>query len=134
MAAVDWMVLCESAFFDENGRLCLIGIARHFPVPSIPLLLFQHTLVAHLADPVQRKNLAVSFAVRTPSAVWVTPDETEAARVTRVEDYILVTLRNLPLKEEGLYRFGLSMNDEPAASLDIPVWIVPPRDGPLTLH
>ncbi len=134
MAAVDWMVLCESAFFDQTGRLCLIGIARHFPVPSIPLLLFQHTLVAHLADLRERKNLTVSFAVRTPSAVWVTPDETETARITMVEEYILITLRNLPLKEEGLYRFGLSMNEEPAASLDIPVWIVPPRDGPLTLH
>ena len=64
----------------------------------------------------------------------MTPDATETARISVVEDYILITLRNLPLREEGLYRFGLSMNDEPAASLDIPVWIVPAVSGPLTLH
>jgi hypothetical protein len=29
----------DAAFFDETGWLCLIGIARHFPVPSMPLLL-----------------------------------------------------------------------------------------------
>ena len=131
---IDWMMLCESAFFDETGRLCMIGIARHFPVPSMPLLLNQHTMVAHLATGRLSDGASLSFKVRTPSECWITPTESEAVTVKATEEYILITVRSLPFREEGLYRFDVSVDGDSLASVEIPVWLVPPRWSLLDVH
>jgi hypothetical protein len=123
MIAIDWLQLCELAFFDKTNRLCLIGIARHLPVPKVPLVLTQHMLVAHLVRDQRDEAIDLSLGLLTPSARWITPDGADAVSVEIVDDYVLITLKSLPLREEGLYRFDLSMNDELAASLDMPVWV-----------
>jgi hypothetical protein len=41
MARIDWARLCELAFLDAHGRLCLIGVTTHLPVPSLPLAVHQ---------------------------------------------------------------------------------------------
>jgi hypothetical protein len=38
--------------------------------------------------------------------------------------YVLVTLRGLPLTEEGVYRFQILLNSRSVTSIDIPVQVV----------
>lgn len=120
---VDWLVLCESAHFDSTHRLCVIGIAKHFPVPTLPVVLHEHTLVAHLAGVTPRSEFDVAFGVRTPSGCWISPEDDDAASLTVVDGYVLITLRSLPFMEVGTYRFEVSANREPPAVLEIPVWL-----------
>jgi len=134
MAAIEWMVLCESAFFDETGRLCLVGIAKDFPLPSMPLLLHQHVPVARIGKIRNGEDLALSFMLRSPSSQWINSESSDAISVRVFQDYLLMTLRNLPLREEGIYRFELSMNDQPAAAIEIPVWLVPNRSNSVNVH
>jgi hypothetical protein len=37
MARIEWALVCELAFLDRHERVSLIGVATHFPVPSLPL-------------------------------------------------------------------------------------------------
>jgi hypothetical protein len=41
MARVDWAVLCELAFLDQQNRLCVVGITTTLPVPRLPILVNQ---------------------------------------------------------------------------------------------
>lgn len=62
--SVAWVVLCESVARDETGRLSLFGIASHLPVPSLPLLLMEHRVVARLAHLDARQPIDVSCRSR----------------------------------------------------------------------
>jgi hypothetical protein len=46
--SISRVVLCESALRDESDRMSLFGIAAHLPVPSLPLVLVEHLVVARL--------------------------------------------------------------------------------------
>ncbi len=37
MARIEWATLCDLAFFDRQDRLCIIGMFRRLPAPSLPL-------------------------------------------------------------------------------------------------
>ena len=50
MARIDWALLCDVAFMDRLGRLCVIGVTREFFVPTLPIALHQVMLVARLTD------------------------------------------------------------------------------------
>jgi len=39
-------------------------------------------------------------------------------------DDILVTLRNLPLAEEGIYSFGISLGADPPVTITVPVLLM----------
>ena len=41
---------------------------------------------------------------------------------------------SLPFREEGLYRFEVAVDGDSLASLEIPVWLIPPRWSLLDVH
>jgi hypothetical protein len=116
--------LCELAFLDTSDRLCLVGITTRFPVPSLPLEVRQVMLAARVVDVPADEPLAVGLFIVTPSGRLATPNEAETFKVELTAEYVLVTLWDLPLKEEGLYRFGISINDGEAVTIDVPVLLV----------
>lgn len=132
--AIDWLVLCESAFLDETERLCLVGIADNFPVPRLPLALSEHVLVARLRRSLPRRPFDIGFGIRTPSGCFIAPHGSGSAELRMIGDYVLMTLRSLPFREAGTYRFEFSVNDDVHAALDIPVWIAPEREVPAGIH
>lgn len=126
MARIDWALVCDHAFFDRQDRLCLVGITRRFCVANLPLAIGQTTIVARLVDIRPVEELSIAVAVVTPSGDWTTPTSAESVEVNLDGEYVLATLRGIPLIEEGIYGFRISLGGQPAISVDIPVLTIQP--------
>ena len=121
MARIDWAILCDSAFLDKQDRLCIIGIIGKFPVAAVPLTVRQVTLVAHLTDIQPVDEVAIVVGVVDPSGGHGARMGSDDVTIEMSGHYILTTLRNVPLSEEGVYHFQIQLRGQPVRSLDIPV-------------
>jgi hypothetical protein len=113
MAHIEWLQLCDTAFLDNRDRLCVISVINRFPVPVLPIAVHQLTLVASGLSP--------------------SPDDPQCIDIAKAGEYVLVTLRQFPLPEEGMYRFTVSLVSGNSLSLDIPVLIIS-RPAHLQIH
>jgi len=121
MAGVEWLMACDLAYFDREARLCMVGVTKHLLLPSLPVRLRGLMLVAHLTDVHPGERLSVGVVVSTPDGDWVGPSNANGIHIEIVDDYILATLRDFPLSDEGTYRFALRLNPEQLVAVDIPV-------------
>ena len=124
MTRIDWMLVCDLAYFDQQARLCTVGITTHFLVPSVPVSLRHIMMVARLADPQPGTRMDIGVAVSTPRGQWIAPTESDDLQIEVASQYILVTLRDLPLREEGTYRFALHLDPEQQVAVDVPVFVM----------
>jgi hypothetical protein len=125
MAHIDWMHLCELAYFDRQSRLCIVGMTTHFVLPSLPIRLRQIMIVARVADARPGERLDVGFGLATPAGVWISPNSTDDVHVEVTGEHILVTLRDVPFREEGAHQFGIQLGTQQLATVDVPVVIMP---------
>jgi hypothetical protein len=51
-----------------------------------------------------------------------------------VGDFVIITLRSLPLREEGLHRFEVGLDNGSSARVDIPVWLCAPPEERAHVH
>jgi hypothetical protein len=121
LATIDWALLCDHAFLDKQNRLCLIGIARQIPAPTLPLTLHQVMLVARLADIAPFDEVAISVGLVTPSGRRFARTGSEHVVIEMAGEYALATLREVPLVEEGVHRFQIRLRGQPVVSVPIPV-------------
>jgi hypothetical protein len=124
MASIEWATLCDLAFFDRQDRLCLIGIFRKLPVPSLPLAISQVMLVAKLTDLRPVEQVSISVGVLTPAGRWGAPSQHDGVVIEMAGDYVLATLRDVAIFEEGIYRFQIALGGQAIASVDLPVLTV----------
>jgi hypothetical protein len=127
MPKIKWAELCELALVDKFDRLCMIGVTTRLPAPSIPLFLRQLMIAARIADVQPDQPLGVGVSMITPSGRWLTPDQDDGFDVRVDAEYILLTLRDVPLSEEGLYRFEVSVNNGEPVALEVLVVLVSKR-------
>jgi hypothetical protein len=125
MAHIDWIHLCELAYFDRQGRLCIVGMTTHFVLPALPIRLRQIMLVARVAEARPGVRLDVGFGLATPAGIWMSPNSDDDVHVEVAGDYILVTLRDVPFQEEGGHRFGIQLGPQQLTTVDVPVVIMP---------
>ena len=78
-------------------------------------------LVARLTDIRAVEEVAVSVAIVTPSGVLTTANSSDCILVEMAQEYVLVTLRGIPLQEEGVYRFRIALGGQPPVFVDVPV-------------
>jgi hypothetical protein len=121
MARVAWALLCELAFLDQQDRLCVVGVTTTLPVPQLPILVNQLMMVARLDGLKMVEEIQVAAAVVSPSGVWRTPSADDGVSIEMAREYVLVTLRGVPLVEEGMYSFRMPISGQPAISVDVPV-------------
>jgi len=133
MARVDWTVLCELAFLDRQDRLCVIGLTTALPVPQLPILVNQLMLVARLDALRPVEEIEVAAAVVSPAGIWKTPSGDDSLSIEMAREFVLVTLRNIPLAEEGIHSFRILIGGQPPASIDVPVVMVGSR-MPASMH
>src|SRR5262245_48187758 len=124
MARIEWATLCDLAFFDRQDRLCIIGIFRAFPAPGLPLALSQVMLVAKLTDIRPVEELSVSIGVLGPSGAWRASSQSDGIVIEMAREYVLATLRDVPILEEGVYRFQVGLGGQAVVSVDLPVLTV----------
>ena len=126
MARVDWTVLCELAFLDRQDRLCVIGLTTALPVPHLPVLVNQLMVVARLDELRPVEEIQVAAAVVSPTGIWKTPSDDDVS-IEMAREFVLVTLRSIPLTEEGIHSFRILIGGQPPASIDVPVVMVGSR-------
>ena len=126
MARIEWAQLCELAFIDKCDRLCMIGVTTRFPVPALPLLVRQLMVAARIVDVQPVDNFTVAVSVTTPNQRLV-PVSGDGFDVSIAGEYILITLRDVPLSEEGRYQFEVSISDNEPVTLDVMVGLVTHR-------
>lgn len=132
MARIDWAMLCESAFLDRDGRLCVIGIVRQVTAPALPLTVRQLMLVACLADIQPVDEVAIVVGMVTPSGRHDARSGSEHVAIEVAGEYVLAALYDVPLLEEGAHRFQIKLRGQPVVSVDIPV--VAPGHAAAPLH
>jgi hypothetical protein len=124
MARIEWAALCDLAFFDRQDRLCIIGMFRQLPVPSLPLALSQVMLVAKLTDIRPVEELSISIGVVAPSGRSPAPSRSDGIVIEMAREYVLATLRDVPIFEEGVYRFQIALGGQALVSVDLPALTV----------
>ena len=112
MARIDWAVLCDLAFIDSHERLCVIGVTRKFLVPTLPIALHQVMLVAHLTDIQPINAIGVGVSVVSPHGTSSRPKASDSVFIEIAGEYVLATLRDVPLADEGLYRFEIGLTGQ----------------------
>jgi len=133
MAKVDWAVLCELAFLDRHDRLCVVGLTTTLPVPHLPILVNQLMLVARLDELKPVEEIQIAAAVVSPSGIWKTPSVDDSVSIEMAREFVLVTLRSIPLAEVGVHSFRLLMTGLPPVLVDVPVVMAGSR-SPAVLH
>jgi hypothetical protein len=133
MARVDWAVLCELAFLDRQDRLCVVGIITTLPVPRLPIVVTQLMMVVRLDELKAVEEIQVAAAVVSPSGIWTTPSGDAGVSIEMAREYVLATLRSIPIREEGVHSFRMLISGQPPLSVDIPVMTVP-SGVPATMH
>jgi hypothetical protein len=124
MARIDWVTACELAFLDRQDRLCVIGMTTHLPVPQLPLELNQLMLVARLTELRTVEEIGVRVEVVTPGGLFSSPRDSGCLSIEMAGHFVFVTLRGLPLMQEGVYRFEVGLTGQTPSVVPIPVLLV----------
>lgn len=126
MIRIDWAQLCEMAFLDDCDRLCMIGIMTRFPAPQMPIAMRQIMIVVRIADVEAEETFGIGVSLLTPGGQSLMP-QTNGFDIAITAEYIFITLRDIPLAEEGLHRFSVSVGKGEPVSIDVPVRLVTNR-------
>jgi hypothetical protein len=90
-------------------------------------------LVARLTDLHRVDEFEVAVAIVGPNGLFKTPTNGEGIVIEMANEYVLVTLRGLPLIDEGVHTVQVSLAGQAPVVLDIPVLTVRSPSG-VDLH
>jgi hypothetical protein len=130
MLRVKWAQLCEMAFFDDSERLCMIGIMNRFITPVLPTAVRQIMIVVYTAAADVEETFDIEVSIVTPGGVALVPNHTDGFGVAVSGEYVLLTFRDLPLKEEGVHRFTVSVGEGGPVIVDVPVHLAVAKSQP----
>ena len=126
MVRIGWTQLCEMAFLDDCDRLCMIGVMTRLAAPALPIAMRQLMVVIRVADMQESETFSIGVSLLTPSGVSLTPPRHEDGfDIAVTAEYIFITLRDIPLAEEGIHRFAVSVGEAGPGFIDVPVRLVP---------
>src|SRR5262245_41452363 len=129
MARIDWAVVCDSAFLDRQERLCVIGLVGKLMVPAMPFTVRQLMLVARLADIQPVDAIALVVTMVTPAGLHDPGTGSETVAIELVGEYVFASFRDVPLFEEGAYRFQIKLRGQAVVSVAIPVMAASSSEG-----
>ena len=124
MIRIDWVQLCEMAFLDDCERLCMIGVMTRFPAPQLPIAMRQVMIVVRIVDVQPEEPFGIGVSMTTPSGVSLAPPRGDGLDIAVTREYIFITLRDIPLSEEGMHCFTVAIGKSNPVSIDIPARLV----------
>jgi hypothetical protein len=133
MIRIEWAQLSEMAFLDDCDRLCMIGIMARFTVPELPITMRQLMIVIRIDGVEAVESFGIGVSMLTPSGMSLTPNH-EDIDIAVTADYILITLRDIPLADEGMHRFAVAAGKGNLALIDVPVRLVANRAEAAKAH
>lgn len=122
MARLEWAMVCDHAYLDSMQRICMLGVMRQLPALGLPDTMTRLMLVAKVIDLRVRDQFEVSVAIVSPSgALLAADDDSDAMSIDLVQDYVIVTIRGMPITEPGSYTFRLQIGEQPTMDVELPV-------------
>jgi hypothetical protein len=125
MARIDWVRVCDLAYFDRHARMCTVGITTSLVVPAVPVHLREIMMVARIVDQRPGEDIDISVGVQTPSGLFAAPATRDHLHIEVAAEYVLVTIRDLPLREEGVYAFQVKLDAGQPVAVEVPVLAIP---------
>lgn len=122
----EWAFCCEHATVDAYDRLSIVGMTKHYGIPKLGIAFHRLTIVVVLKERPRPGDLKMGLKIVSPSGQPASPDKTENVDFSVKLDYLVVTLKRMPLLEEGTYRISLTTNGVPLTTIDVPVFVVAP--------
>ena len=117
--AIEWASLCDLAYFDTYQNLCVIGVQTQAAVATLPAGTQRFAIAARMAG--LRRNPSVVVSVSSPDGASSDLAPCERMEVEANGDYMLVRLGRVPLVQEGIYRFEVSVSGQ--EPFDIPIMV-----------
>ncbi|HUK32400.1 MAG TPA: hypothetical protein VLV86_00730 [Vicinamibacterales bacterium] len=78
-------------------------------------------IAAHVVDVRPEEALDLGVSIEMPSGLATAPEQPHGIHVTTYAEYVLITLRHIPLLEEGVYRFTIALAGQEPVVIDVPV-------------
>ena len=111
MAECAWAVLCDHAFLDAAGKMCLIGIFDRFNVKTVPTIHPKASIVVQLrGEPKEAIHFKVEIVRPGGSTLWKAEGEGEASEAGGAG--LQLTISPLQLPDYGPYACNVFVNDQ----------------------
>ena len=110
MAECDWALLCDYAFLDAGGKMCLIGIFDNIFAKKVPTTHPQASLVVQLRGS-PKENLAVRIEILRPTGAVLQRVDARGEISDEGGAAINLRLMGLQLPDYGAYDCAVFVND-----------------------
>lgn len=131
----EWALLCEHAQFDADHRLNIERVIRRREIPRLNVGISDFALVVGFREKLPHGDgIEFGLVINTPSGLRTVPTEAGAITVEGADVFLIVTIRNMPLNEAGVYRIALEMDELQLAIVELPVLVVATSATRGTVH
>jgi len=113
MAEVEWALLCDYAFLDANGKMCLIGVFNNFNVRRVPTMHPRAALVVQMRG-IPKESWRLRIEIVRPGGSVLQKVEGQGAIGEQGGAGIALTLQPVQLPDAGSYSINIGVNDEPS--------------------
>ena len=125
VAKCDWAIVCDHAFFDEDRKMCMVGVFDRIFAKTVPATHLQAFLVLKLVgEPKEKAKIRVDIVRPTGDVLGKIEGTSELGDDGTSQ--LKLGIRGLPLPDFGIYAFNIYI----AAELDrtIGVTVAPTPD------
>jgi len=124
MADCEWAILCDYAFLDAQGKMCLIGIFNRVHARTVPTFHRQAMLIVQLAGE-PGEDVRVKIEILRPTGTVLQGLEGQGTISPMGGAGIVLQLQSLQLPDWGRYRINIRLNDDLVATSGFNVETIP---------
>jgi hypothetical protein len=112
LPTVDWLHVCDHAFRDEQGKLCLIGLFDTLASQELPGRLPMLSVAIGLSDGSGEYEIGLQVTAPSGKAVNMNLPPVQLADA-RAKARAVIRLNGMPFEEFGTYTFRLILDGAP---------------------
>jgi len=123
----EWAFLCQKASFNSDLTLNVTALFRRLVVDKLPVSIGEFLIVIALGPSQSStpEHINVSMAITNPAGQDYAPTDKKAVNIQVINEYLLVTLYEMPIITTGTYRFVFSFNGQRIVEVSLPVSVAP---------
>jgi hypothetical protein len=121
MPAIEWTLLCRSAYFDRDHRLTLFDVETTLPIPTRPAGAQGLTFVLRFKQTLGNGDIHPTVLVTPPvHPPWLADDVRDFC-FERHDVYAVLHMPRIVLDEEGIYAFDMHFGEGISAAVQLTV-------------
>jgi hypothetical protein len=120
VAKCDWAIVCDHAFFDEERKICMVGVFDRIFAKSVPATHLQAFLVLKLVgEPKEKARVKVDIVRPTGDVLGKIEGTSELGDDGTSQ--LKLGMRGLPLPDFGIYAVNIYIADQLEKTIGITV-------------